>query len=678
MKVSLRNNGIVLTFVFAMLFIFGIMAEKWALEESGKPIIMVVEGEAGDMGEGQAVLSVNQDYEESTEIVRSAAHQALMINPEITSDKIIFHKALKQLLESEGGTPALLNDIAVQAVRMDRYQEAKDYLEQSLVLQGENARTLFNLGLVYSKTGDPKKAEEAYQAALLINPGYQVAAINLGILYFNSNRLEEARQQFSDAVEISSGDVKARSLQLLGSTLMREKQYDKAADVLIRAIDYNPRKARLWYELGRAFSRLHGKSEESIEALKKAIALDESYPRPHFVLAGVYEDLGLSKQAVKSYQHVIRLDPMHVGARQKLADILESTGDVRGAKMHLEWLARHLDSAYEAALVRSRIAELDEDVTLALKLLMEARTLEASPDRGLFRHLGLLLRKQDEYEQAMSVYEEYMAAFSEDVDAYVGAAGSALGLRKTLLALETIDEGMRINDKDADLWFMRGRVLDELNQEENAINAYETCLELRTTHSSCALNLAVLKGRAGEQEAVVGIYERILEISPSYILARKNLALALIKLGRLADAVHQYEKILELDESDLSAITALAELHVQQDHLDQAETLFHEALQMDPSVVKTRYRLALLYRDMGEAKKHHAELEKTLRLAPDFVPALLDLGKYFQFNQQIQLARETFEKVLLVDSENVEANEALKQLSPSLINKESFNENQKE
>jgi S1-C subfamily serine protease/Flp pilus assembly protein TadD len=84
-----------------------------------------------------------------------------------------------------------------------RYQEASDLLLQSTQFWPQSAKAFNNLGEVYRRTKEPKKAEQDYMKALEINPKYADAHYNLGTFYDNIVRSpKKAAQHYRKYMEL--------------------------------------------------------------------------------------------------------------------------------------------------------------------------------------------------------------------------------------------------------------------------------------------------------------------------------------------------------------------------------------------------------------------------------------------------------------------------------------------
>jgi general secretion pathway protein D len=90
---------------------------------------------------------------------------------------------------------------------MGRYKWYGIILIMSVVLVGclslrEDMR-LSNKGLDYIKDGNYQKAEEYLQRALKINPDNPYAVLNMGVVYYETGRKEQAREMFNKVLSLA-------------------------------------------------------------------------------------------------------------------------------------------------------------------------------------------------------------------------------------------------------------------------------------------------------------------------------------------------------------------------------------------------------------------------------------------------------------------------------------------
>ena len=80
----------------------------------------------------------------------------------------------------------------IQAFQNGDIPTAKKHFEIAVKNNPKDADALYYLGLVADQSGDKRGAEENYLAALKIRPDLDNAAVNLGALYIEAERLNEA------------------------------------------------------------------------------------------------------------------------------------------------------------------------------------------------------------------------------------------------------------------------------------------------------------------------------------------------------------------------------------------------------------------------------------------------------------------------------------------------------
>ncbi len=152
-----------------------------------------------------------------------------------------------------------------------RKQEAEEWFLKGLDLE-ERAETT-------------EQAIEAYTRAIELNPEAAGAYINLGTIYYNTQRLDDAERCYRAAIQI------------------------------------DPLYALAFFNLGNVFDE-RGNLSEARRSYEQALRISPGYADAHYNLALVYEKLGLRAKAVHHWRAYLKLDPTSPWAsyaRQQLA-----------------------------------------------------------------------------------------------------------------------------------------------------------------------------------------------------------------------------------------------------------------------------------------------------------------------------------------------------------------------
>jgi tetratricopeptide (TPR) repeat protein len=159
--------------------------------------------------------------------------------------------------------------------------------------------------------------------AVELYPGYVEGWNNMGSVYGQQKRFDEAIQAFDKALEISPNDETANKFKnltielksknqndpyLLGLQLIDEKKFDQAAIQFEIAIKNNPNSAELYTRLAWCYGETK-RFQETIDVLNKALDIDPRYARAYLFLGVTYEQLGNKVLASQNLSKACQLDP---------------------------------------------------------------------------------------------------------------------------------------------------------------------------------------------------------------------------------------------------------------------------------------------------------------------------------------------------------------------------------
>jgi tetratricopeptide (TPR) repeat protein len=118
--------------------------------------------------------------------------------------------------------------------RLDNPETAKEHFEAVLRLQPNRSDAWYNYGvLLLREHKDLQQAEKAFLRALNINPDYAEARNNLGVIYEEAGRLDDAASEFRKAIASRPDYPLARFH--LGRILLHQKKYEDAVHQFLRA-----------------------------------------------------------------------------------------------------------------------------------------------------------------------------------------------------------------------------------------------------------------------------------------------------------------------------------------------------------------------------------------------------------------------------------------------------------
>jgi tetratricopeptide (TPR) repeat protein len=170
----------------------------------------------------------------------------------------------------------------------------------------------------------------SYRAAVGKNPDDRQAWFELGLLYAQLHRRDEAIEALENVIRLGADD--ARALAMLGGLYDEAGEADKSIEALSRALDLEhnlDQKQKLARQLAlelakKAFNA--GETDEAEKEFKEIIDENKDDYIAHFFLALIYARKEKIDDAIAEYKEVLRIVPGHAFARLSLAAIYEQTG----------------------------------------------------------------------------------------------------------------------------------------------------------------------------------------------------------------------------------------------------------------------------------------------------------------------------------------------------------------
>lgn len=150
----------------------------------------------------------------------------------------------------------------------DAYAKAAEILDEGLALDANNARMLYDLGVVYDKMGKPDEALKIMQKVLKLEPGNPDALNYVGYTYADKGmRLDEAEQMIKKALEAKPDN--GYFLDSLGWVYFRQGRIKEAISFLEKAVEKTKNDPVILEHLGDAYTSA-GMHEKAVKAYNKA------------------------------------------------------------------------------------------------------------------------------------------------------------------------------------------------------------------------------------------------------------------------------------------------------------------------------------------------------------------------------------------------------------------------
>lgn len=200
--------------------------------------------------------------------------------------------------------------------------------EQAVTSDSRYPPAYTNLGYLYFQQGKLQEARAVLQEAAELCPTCCVVHNNLGIVYWVQRQLTSSIPEFQMAIEHCPNDAQLRAD--LGLVYYAQGNFDKAIGELRQAILIDPSRATLHSNLGVSYYK-SGDLDSATSEFSEALKLDPMLPTAHCGLGAVYLDQGDADSATKELQRAVALDPIYSTAYFYLGQASELAGDYSAA-----------------------------------------------------------------------------------------------------------------------------------------------------------------------------------------------------------------------------------------------------------------------------------------------------------------------------------------------------------
>ena len=194
------------------------------------------------------------------------------------------------------------------------------YLKASTIALGQ--------GALQAEGGDCRSALPKLEHAAAADPNNPDIHEELGYCYLTLQRPDDAIREFERTAALDPKDP--YPLQQLGWLAMEKKDDKKAVDAFQRAAAIDPKDPDTLRGLTIVLADL-GRTDEAVKAGEQAVQLAPKDVKVLSALDYAYQRAGRIPDAIKLARQMVELTPNDPDVHEELAELLEKTGDTKGA-----------------------------------------------------------------------------------------------------------------------------------------------------------------------------------------------------------------------------------------------------------------------------------------------------------------------------------------------------------
>jgi tetratricopeptide (TPR) repeat protein len=205
-------------------------------------------------------------------------------------------------------------------VKHERFDAAAAEFARAIWREPDLMDARLELGDLYYETSRLDDAEATYREALGIEDSLD-AHIGLGLVYLDRDQPLYAARHFREAVRLDPESLEAN--QDLGIALVRAGEAGEAALYFRRAVEIEPANLDALHNLGYAM-RVLDRPDRGVELLEMVVARDPKRSISLYELGLAYAAAGRTQEAVATFEKLLEVLPSHEAGRQRLAELKQA------------------------------------------------------------------------------------------------------------------------------------------------------------------------------------------------------------------------------------------------------------------------------------------------------------------------------------------------------------------
>jgi superkiller protein 3 len=230
----------------------------------------------------------------------------------------------KQPTKSPQEVSDLYTDLGTSSLLRDDYPQAVEELRKAIALNPKNAVAHNHLGLAYYGLGKIDLAKQSIERAVLEDPNYSDAYINLGNFAFQEKNYVLAKHYFNKALSNLEYKYRHRAMTALAQVYIAENNLVEAKKQLIESLNYNPNFCLSHFLMGVVCDRENNQKCSADSFSKASSKSCAGNPEAHYQLGVAYLKLKDTKKAKNEFLFIVQNFP-HSPQAQKAKEELNNS-----------------------------------------------------------------------------------------------------------------------------------------------------------------------------------------------------------------------------------------------------------------------------------------------------------------------------------------------------------------
>ena len=516
-------------------------------------------------------------------------------------------------------------NFALASLAMSRglQDEAEKYLERAIEMDPLSLYLCKRMVSLLKGLKDYENAIAYGRKCLNIEPGDVESLTSLGDLYALSSHDDLAILQYATVLNL---DPENERIRLILATLMIKKgQLSEALEHLEILTEENPGHVIAQYYSGRIYLET-GRYQEAEEAFLQALQFNKRLEPALFGLGTLYQLTDRHSDAIATYERLLGSYPNNMSAKERLVDLYFKAGLEEQAELQLEEIKGHSlpgeqgrqalgllylrqgrleESIKELSLIvtawpedensRYYLATAHEESGNMEKALEHFRliTPESEYYSNVRIHIAYILQGQDKHQEAIATLDKAIVLKKTSPELYLVLASLYESIKEYGKAVEVAKEGLKQDEKNIDLMFRLGVILDKSGDKTSCISQMRKILEIDPDSADTLNYIGYSYAEQGIRlEEALRLIQKALMLEPDNGYIMDSLGWVYYQQGLYHKAIRHLEKAVEFTPHDPTIRDHLGDAYSKIERYERSLKYYEKALSLDhPDEKKLREKV---------------------------------------------------------------------------------------
>jgi Tfp pilus assembly protein PilF len=277
------------------------------------------------------------------------------------------------------------------------------------------------------------------------------------------------------------------------------------------------------------------------------------------------------------------------------------------------------------------------------------------------------LIQERQFQQALDTLNDAISHDEKNAEAHFQRAGILADAGHDSNALADYEKALALKPNETRYFNMKGLFLLTRQQYDQAAQVFTKALEIDPRFAKAHNNRGLVSLARNEFGSAASDFQSAIRIEPKYVDAYNNLGFAWYRAGEHEDALMAFNQSLDLNPTYVNAFNNRGMLYLKTEKFQLAVADFSRAIELEEGNIKHYQSRMAAYRAMGRddlAKADEdkarwliglAQIDTKIRQSPDSPQSYIQRASHLAEGGHPEIALTTFEKALELAPGNADA-----------------------